>query len=71
MDAVSKSEMSRIFFNLTAMNNLKENMFNMDELNELEMLEVKGGIDAQDVIQNQCVNQVAGCACSITIPERN
>ena len=51
------------------MNNLKGNTFNMDELNELEMLEVKGGAEAQDVIQNQCVNEVVGCACSITLPE--
>jgi hypothetical protein len=40
----------------------------MDELNELDMLEVKGGAGASDVIQNQCPNNVAGCACNLQLP---
>lgn len=43
--------------------------FSTDELRTLEMLEIKGGNgNNDDVIQNQCPNNVLGCACSIEVP---
>ena len=51
------------------MNIQKDNLFNQEELNELEMLEVKGGVNSCDTIQNQCPNYVAGCGCSIIAPD--
>lgn len=44
---------------------MKENIFNIDELNELELLEVKGGTSDDHTLQVYCPNNVAGCACSI------
>ncbi len=51
------------------MNIQKDNLFDKEELNELEMLEVKGGTASPDTIQNQCTNTVVGCACTIVIDE--
>ncbi len=44
--------------------------FSIDEMSQLEALDIKGGLNASDfasdVIQNQCPNNVAGCACDLT-----
>lgn len=44
--------------------------FTEDELNLMELMEVKGGLASSRTIQNQCPNNVAGCACSIP-PKRD
>lgn len=48
------------------------NDFSKDELKALDMLEIKGGNGPSDhVIQNQCTNSVAGCACSMEQPTKS
>ena len=42
----------------------KDLLFSAQELTLLEALEVRGGLKEADTIQNQCPNNVAGCACS-------
>lgn len=40
--------------------------FSMEDLNELEQLEILGGLGSGDVIQISCTNSVVGCAgCTI------
>lgn len=34
-------------------------------MSQLEVLDIKGGAESTDVIQNQCTNTVAGCACNL------
>ncbi|MDN4755000.1 hypothetical protein QYZ87_10830 [Porphyromonadaceae bacterium W3.11] len=45
------------------------NTFSLEELNSLDLIEIKGGMGSADyeTIQNQCPNEVAGCACTIKI----
>ncbi len=44
------------------------NNFTMDELNELEMVEVKGGVSSTPAGQNQCVNNSIGCGAG-SVPQ--
>lgn len=41
--------------------------FSIDEMSQLEALDIKGGLNAVDAIQNQCPNNVAGCACDLPV----
>lgn len=55
--------------NVTKMNGNES--FSMEEMSQLEVLDIKGGKYDADVIQNQCPNNVAGCACNIENPIKN
>lgn len=45
----------------------KDLIFSASELSVLEALEVRGGQSELQAIQNQCPNNVTGCACTVVL----
>lgn len=45
----------------------KDLIFSASELTVLEALEVRGGQSELQTIQNQCPNNVTGCACTVVL----
>ncbi|WP_185140287.1 hypothetical protein [Proteiniphilum sp. X52] len=49
---------------------MENKFFNQDELSQLELLDIKGGVNTElDTIQIECPNNVVGCACDISANE--